>query len=281
MMIKQFTTKQSLIVSELVNDLSKIDGVVAIALGGSFAREKATPSSDIDIGIYYQDASPFATNDIRTLAEQHNDDSNPTVTDFGGWGQWVDGGAWLRVSGQRVDFLYRSVDTLQNWIDQSKAGVIKLDYYQQPVTGFYSYMYLAELNICIPLLDEKGHLAHLKNQVMEYPSQLKEAIIKDFSWMANFANYHAKVAAERNDLYSLVGCMHRILACVVQIIYAQNEQYFISDKGAIAECASFEYVPDDFEARIDRILAHPSQASFDELQEILLEVGLTNLREKL
>lgn len=46
--------KQELLKS-IVEDLQKIDGVVAIVLGGSYAEGLATPSSDMDIGIYYSE----------------------------------------------------------------------------------------------------------------------------------------------------------------------------------------------------------------------------------
>lgn len=268
-----FTPKQSEIVENLVNTLKQVDGIQAIAIGGSFARGNATPTSDIDLGLYYTDDSPFAIADIRAVAEEFNDSPNPIVTEFGGWGKWVNGGAWLTINGQRVDFLYRSLDTLQSWINRSQDGEIELDYYQQPATGFYSYIYLRELEICHPIVDPDNKLAHLKAQVRPYPQKLKAKIQSQFNWSAEFTLSHAEKAVKRGDVYMLAGCLIRVVACVVQIVYANNEQYFLNDKGAMTECMTFSNLPKQFDTRITQILSKPTMDSVTELQKLLREVS--------
>ncbi len=273
MQLDLFNPKQSKIVEQLTENLKQIDGMLAIAVGGSFARGNPSPTSDIDLGLYYRDDNPFGIDHIRALAEKVNDTENPTVTGFGDWGKWVNGGAWLTINGQRVDFLYRSVDTLQTWIDRSKAGEIELDYYQQPATGFYSYIYLREIEICKLLFDPNNILVDLKKQIRPYPPKLKEKIRADFSWMADFTLYHAENASKRGDVYTLVGCLHRTVACIVQIVYANNEQYFLSDKAIIPECMGFDDVPTAFDERITNILSNPTMDSVKELRILLSVVG--------
>jgi len=264
-----FTQKQHNITTRLVEAVQAIDGVVAVALGGSFARGIATPTSDIDIGLYYRDDALFKIDDIRTIAKTFNDEPDPIVADYGGWGKWVNGGAWLTIEGQRVDFLYRSIDTLQDWIDRSIDGEFELDYFQQPSTGFYSYIYLGELNICHPFYDENNVVSKLKKQLEIYPPKLKSLIISKFSWQADFTLYHAESAAKRGDIYVLGGCLNRALSAIVQLIYANNEQYFISDKGAIAECMTFEQVPDNLDSIVAQVIENPSLASVHTLRELL------------
>ena len=43
------------IIDEVVNELKKVSGVEAIVLGGSRARGVYSETSDIDIGIYYNE----------------------------------------------------------------------------------------------------------------------------------------------------------------------------------------------------------------------------------
>jgi predicted nucleotidyltransferase len=124
--------EQQNLVTSLAQRLGAIRGVQAVALGGSHARGRARPGSDIDLYIYYADATPFAIQSIRELAEAVNDTAGPVVTDFYGWGPWVNGGAWLTISGQRVDFVYRSLDHLERVIADAEAGRHVLDYAQQP-----------------------------------------------------------------------------------------------------------------------------------------------------
>ena len=90
--------------------LGKIDGVVAVALGGSWVRGGAHPGSDVDLGIYYRDARRPAVEELDRLAQELGyRDPTERVTDFGGWGPWVNGGAWLQVEGTAVDWIYREL----------------------------------------------------------------------------------------------------------------------------------------------------------------------------
>ena len=79
------------ILKQVVASVSKIDGIVAIVLGGSRARGTADDRSDIDLGIYYDAARPFSTVALGAAA-QDLDDRQPAVEvtldvgvpDFGG-----------------------------------------------------------------------------------------------------------------------------------------------------------------------------------------------------
>lgn len=51
-----------------------------------------------------------------------NDTAGPVVTSFYEWGLWVNGGAWLTVGGQRIDFIYRSLEQLERIIAETEAA---------------------------------------------------------------------------------------------------------------------------------------------------------------
>jgi len=84
--------------------IGELEGIAAVALGGSWARGGASPDSDVDLGIYYEPVRPFGIEDLRQLAWEL-DDRRPddAVTGFGEWGPWINGGGWLVIRGQRVD----------------------------------------------------------------------------------------------------------------------------------------------------------------------------------
>jgi len=138
-------------IAKIVGRLKQIDGVKAIAVGGSYATRTQRPDSDIDLGIYYSNKSPLNIEKVKSLALELNDKPEFVVTDIGDWGDWVNGGAWLTVEGQRVDFLYRNLDFVETIINKCMNGKIRKDYYQQPPYGFYSYIYLAETTFCKPV----------------------------------------------------------------------------------------------------------------------------------
>ena len=173
--MKQLSPEQRELVSSLAGRLGSIRGVGAVVLGGSYARGRARPGSDIDLGLLYSEASPFSVHSVRGLAEAVNDAPGPVVTDFYEWGPWVNGGAWLTVGGQRVDLIYRSLEHLGRVIAEAEAGRYQLDYAQQPPFGFFSATYLGEVAACVPLYDPEARLDPLKRRGARDPATHRAA----------------------------------------------------------------------------------------------------------
>ncbi len=279
--------QQLALIEHLVDRLKYVDGLKAIVLGGSYASGAQKPDSDIDIAIYYKEDQPLDIGHIRTIASKLNDMPNPVVTDLGGWGPWVNGGAWLTIQGQRVDFLYRNVDRVSQVLDACNNGEFETDYLQQPPYGFYSYIYCAETQVCKSLYDPDGLLQMLKAKVSHYPNTLKQAIFKHNLWSAGFSLENAKKPAGRGDIYFTAGCVTRAVSMLVQVLYALNETYFLSEKGLSKDTSGFKIQPDNFLARIDAILSNighsPSELkkrvlATETLREELLELsGRTKL----
>jgi hypothetical protein len=249
--------KQALL-STLTEQLSATPGVKAVVLGGSFARGTQHAGSDLDLGVYYSEAAPFAIEDIRRIAAQAAGQA-ATVTGFYEWGAWVNGGAWLHTPTCKVDFLYRSLEKVEKTIQEAIAGTTHFDYYQQPPYGFYSVIYLAETRICLPLYDPQGWLERLKQRLATYPPALKRNIVSEQLWMAEFTLYHAGGFADKGDVYDTAGCLTRVASCLTQALFALNETYFITDKTAMAEIAAFQLAPAGYVEQLTAILAHPGQ----------------------
>jgi aminoglycoside 3-N-acetyltransferase len=252
------------ILATMVEALRRLPGVVAVALGGSNASGTAHPDSDLDLGLYYREGAPFAVDAVRRLAEALNDTPHPTVTDFGGWGEWVNGGAWLTVRGQRVDLLYRSVERLEHWIAESERGEWEQDYYRlQDAYGFRSYVYLGELRLCQPLHDPEGVLEALKARVAVYPPALKAGLIRTWLPVSARSFYALHQAAKRGDVYMAVGCLTRIVAMLTQVLFALNEAYFVTDKGALERIEGFPRRPDGYASAVRDLLGRPGTTASD------------------
>jgi hypothetical protein len=253
--------KQHLL-DQVVADLSQVSGVAAIVLGGSYASGTQHSASDLDIGAYYAEAAPFSVAEIKRVATGlARPGSSPTVTDFYEWGPWVNGGAWIETEGGKVDFLYRNLDQIETVIQAAQQGIVQHDYDQQPTNGFYSVGYLAETQICIALFDPEFRIAKLKQRVATYPAKLKQKIIADSLWSAEFTLHHARGFAAKGDVYNTAGCLVRALANLTQALFALNERYFLSDKKVMEALAAFRVLPAGYVNQITHLLACPGGAS--------------------
>ena len=248
--------KQPLI-NQILALLTPIAGVQALVLGGSHARGAARPDSDLDIGIYYAEAEPFAIAEIQRAAAQLSGDPQQAVTGFYGWGAWVNGGGWLHTPQGKVDLIYRSLEQVERTIAEACQGRTQHDYDQQPAYGFYSVTYLAETAICLPLYDPHGHIARLKAQVASYPPQLKAKTVASALWLAEFSLINAEGFAAAGNVYALAGTLTRAASFMTQALYALNETYFLSDKAAPAELAGFVLLPPGYMEDLAAVLGHP------------------------
>ena len=112
------------VIEQLIEKLSGVAGMAAIVLGGSYASGTQHEKSDIDLGLYYYEARPFSIDEIRAIANEISVDGKATVTDFYGWGAWVNGGAWIHTPVGKIDFLYRNLDQVQKTIAGAQQGII-------------------------------------------------------------------------------------------------------------------------------------------------------------
>lgn len=244
-----------------VGALSSVEGVAAIVLGGSYARGTAHAGSDLDLGLYYSPSTPFSIEAIQQIARELSANDQPVVTDFYGWGPWVNGGAWIQTTAGEIDFIYRNLEQVERTIQEAAAGEWQHDYSQQPTFGFYSVIYLAETRVCVPLYDPDGVIARLKQVAQTYPPQLQQRIIGDSLWAAEFAFWFARQHAAAGDVYNTVGCLTRITGYLTQSLFALNGEYFISDKRVMDAIAGFDLCPAKYAERVNELLAHPGATS--------------------
>jgi predicted nucleotidyltransferase len=260
--VNQLSPEQRELVLSVLKRLAAICGIKTVVLGGSHARGRAQPGSDIDLGILYSEAAPFSIQSLRELAEVVNDTSGPVVSDFYEWGPWINGGAWLTIGGQRVDLLYRSLEHLERVLAEAEAGRYELHYAQQPPFGFFSGTYLGEIGVCIPLFDPEGWVDGLKRRVAGYPEALRRAVVQDCLWAAELGlAAFARKFAVRCDSFGTAACLTRAVNQLVLALFALNRQYLINDKTVLEEVAEFERAPREFGPRVRKTLAHLGASS--------------------
>ena len=267
------------IAAKVAKKLIAIDGVVAVTLGGSTARGAADAASDVDLGVYYRAEKKPHVERFRELAKELDDESAPlSVTDFGGWGPWINGGAWLRIDGKRVDWIYRELGHVVQAITDCRAGRVGIDYQPGHPHGWNHHVYLGEIAECEPLQDPAGVLKAMKKLAGDYPPGLKRGLVERHLWEASFTLETVAKSPKRGDVAYVAGALYRCVAALVQVIYAVNERYFLNEKGSVAAAAGMKYSPKRFEERVSAVLGKPGATpaqltkSVEEIRELVDEV---------
>ena len=245
------------ILSEVVSSVSKLDGIVAIVLGGSRARGSADELSDIDLGIYYDASRPFSTAALGAAAQDLDDRHvSGLVTEFGAWGPGVNGGGWLEIRGHHVDFLYRELGAVREAIDECIAGHPRSIYQLGHPLGFHLQIYAGEVHVCQPLYAIANAIAELKSLVREYPEKFRAAVVTKHMFDAEFESSIAAKPAARGDVMYVAGCLFRAAGFMTLVLYALNRKFFLNEKGAFAESRRFKIKPAHFHDSVAKILGN-------------------------
>lgn len=236
----------------IVADLHTVPGVEAIVLGGSRARGTHRPDSDVDIGIYY-DTACLDLVALEEVAQRLNDErGEQLVAGPGGWGAWVNGGAWLTVGGQRVDFILRDLARVRAVVVETQGGVFTANYQPGHPHAFISVMYMGELAVSRLLWDRTGKVAALQTGARVYPVALKRSLLGFFAFEAGFSCSLAETYADKDETYWVTAHLVRSVSCLNQVIFALNEQYCLNEKGAVKAIESFAIQPARYKQRVDK-----------------------------
>ncbi|AWN22643.1 nucleotidyltransferase [Deinococcus irradiatisoli] len=250
--------------------LMALPGIVAVVLGGSRARGTATPESDLDLGLYYRADPGFDLERLRQLCRELDDGGEAQPTAPGGWGPWVDGGAWLTVGGVRVDFIYRELGRVERSVRDALAGHVELHAQPGHPHGIHSHHYAAELALCQVLADPEGQVAALKARLSGYPDALKAALERHYGWQPGFWLDAAAKGLQRGDLHYAQGCTYQAVMAAVQVLCARGGVWLTNEKGALALAAGVPGAPPRFAERGGAAL---EKSDPEQLRHLLAEVG--------
>lgn len=241
------------LLEEMAGELVAVDGVRAVALGGSRARRTHRPDSDVDLGLYY-DRESLDLLALRDLA--HRWAGRPVdIAAPGGWGPWVDGGAWLRVDGTDVDWIFRDVERVREQCQRANRG--EFDFHAQPghPFGFLDVAYAGEAATAVPLIDPAGVLAGLRALVASYPEALRAAML-DNLWQVDFLLNGAVKGAKRGDAVYVALCASHAVLLVAHAWHAAAREWVTNEKGLVLNVANLGIDSRGFTDIAERALAH-------------------------
>ncbi|NNJ05793.1 nucleotidyltransferase domain-containing protein [Streptomyces sp. PKU-MA01144] len=234
------------VVAAMAVRLAEVRGVRAVVLGGSRARGAHRPDADWDLGVYYRGGVDVAG--LARLAGELT--GGPVeVAGPGGWGPWVNGGAWLTVEGRRVDWILRDLDRVERvWAD-CRAGRYEVGVQAGHPLGFWSPAYAGEVALCRVLADPAGEVTALRAETAVYPEPLRAALV-GAAWEADFSVAAAAKSAPGGDVLHVGLCLSRAFGVLVQSLHAHHRLWCLNEKGALAAAAALPAAPPDLVGRV-------------------------------
>lgn len=261
--------------TEIAHRLADVEGVIGVCLGGSRARGTHRPDSDTDLGLYYR--HPLDTGALRRIAAELTG-GTVEVTEPGGWGPWVDGGAWLTVDGGAMDWIYRDLDRVRRIWEQCREGRFEVGVQAGHPLGVYSHSYVGELALGRVLADPRGELRALQEQARHYPEALRAALTAQAQWEAPFTLAVARKGAAGGDAFYVAGCLFRTVGLLVQALHAQAGRWVVNEKGAVRAAAELPAAPPDFASRTQALFGglggtpEALNATLDAAEQLTTEV---------
>jgi predicted nucleotidyltransferase len=234
---------------DLAEGLTEVRGIRAVALGGSRARGEHTAASDVDLGLYYR--PPLDVQALEALAKQIAG-ADARVTVPGEWGPWVDGGAWLRIDGTAVDWLYRDLDRVRRSVRDAQEGRFAWHFQVGHPLGVPDFLYAGEVALAMVLVDPSGDLRALQEAARQYPPRLRDAVVS-WLWEAGFCLTNAQKAVPRADGAYVCGCLFRAILLCAHALHAHAGRWVVNEKGAVSAAGELPESPSDFAARAHAI----------------------------
>jgi hypothetical protein len=253
---------------DMASRLAGLPGIRAVALGGSRARGTHRPDSDWDLGLYYRGTPGVAA--LTALASEVQG-APAEVAGPGGWGPWVDGGAWLRVDGVAVDWILRDLDRVEAVWEDCREGRFEVGVQPGHPLGFWSPAYPGEVATGRVLADPRGELTALQERTRHYPEPLRAALV-EASWEADFSVAAARKSAPAGDTLHVALCLSRAFGILAQSLHAHHRVWCLNEKGASAAAAALPDTPAGYADRIDTVLRGLDEAAVERAAELVREV---------
>ncbi|WP_241843139.1 nucleotidyltransferase family protein [Agromyces albus] len=249
---------------QLATELCAVRGVQAIALGGSRARGTHRPDSDVDLGLYVD-----VNVDVAALGDvaRRWTSSDVSIAPRGGWGPWVDSGAWLIVDGVAVDLILRDVARVAEQCARAERGQFAFHVQPGHPLGFLDIAYAGEVAMCVPLCDPNRLLEDLARSVTPYPEPLRTALLANL-WQVDFLLDAADKGAKGTDVAYVALCAATATMLAAHGWHAAAGQWVTNEKGLIPNVARLPMDTNGFSSSAATLLGALGSTTDEILQTI-------------
>lgn len=230
-------------INELFKELSNLEEVEAIALGGSRAGENFDEKSDYDVYLYC--TSGVAEDVRRELLKKYC-----KYMEIGNH-FWEYEDNCILNNGIDIDILYRNIDDFKNEVASVVEECI-------PHNGYTTCMW-HNLRTCKIVYDRDGRLENLKKRFdISYPAKLKENIINRNMTLLSGSmpayDMQIKKALRRGDMVSVNHRTAAFMESYFDVIFALNELSHPGEKRLVSLCEKWCVIlPDNFRKNIETL----------------------------
>ena len=246
-------------INGIIQELSKLNCVEAIALGGSRAGQAYDKNSDYDVYVY-------TTELIEEEARKKILSQYCRYMEIGNHFWEYEDNCVLN-NGIDIDILYRN---LNDFCKELEKVVIHC----RPSNSYTTCMWHNLLH-CNILYDKNGLLEKAQKSFnIPYPQQLKKAIIQRQMKLIDSSMPAYKVqiqkAVKRKDFVSVNHRITEFLASYFDLIFALNEKTHPGEKRLITLCKqNCTLLPENFEENLNQLFYHMFD---DEVIDIINEI---------
>ena len=257
------------------------NGRCAIALAGSHAKGLADSDSDIDFYMLIDKPKNFLS---RLFTLYKTADSISSISMSRGFDEAPYGGVIDFIyKGIQIEVTVRTFSRMEQRVNECLKGKFEIFPEIWTSNGYYTFVYLSELNFIKPIWDPYSILANYKTKLAKYPNRLRKAIIGTFWRRANtwLGNFHYDSAIKRGDyLFTAPIVMHTVLD-MAQIIFALNRVYYQGDKKLLQTLSALSYCPAQLLENLEFLLSASSDSKILQKQCDILRSVRDELKLKI
>lgn len=233
--------------NNIIEKISQITEVEAIAIGGSTTAKTCDNASDIDIYVFSKNGIPIEKR--KNVIEKFSTKYEIGAEYFGSGDEFL-----CDVNNTVFDIMYWDM----KWFEDIVENVWIKHYSSNGYTTCFLYT-LKKFKI---IYDPQNWLKNLQAKInTDYPLELQQNIIeRNLMLMKDkpFASYYEQIekAVHRNDINSINHRIAAFLASYFDIIFAKNELLHPGEKRLIEYAKkNCKILPKDFEENIEKLLS--------------------------
>lgn len=248
------------VTDDIVRALSHVDGIAAIALGGSRAIGTATANSDYDIAVFENNDGDIKPEDVRQAIKTIAD-GPIKMTDKLALAEFT-------IHGQAVELFFRRFSLIACEIENAKTGKFSKALHVLHPHGYLSTALISYITYARPLWDPHHQLDQLISQTRPYPDALRQTMLQSHRVDAALMLKHAAKVRGVDELPYLCGLYSRIISCWTLSLFAINRHYPVIDKGAQRLIMSFPLHPDKFHGRTIMIMRQAAAGNLKQAHQM-------------